>query len=98
MEAVDHAAPQETYKLIPYEQLENLPFHNYQMSMFDENGLVRNAHRAECTLLAPSGLFHAGHPRQRNTQLIYFDQAPFDDKNLFETYMRMPKNAFKRSL
>lgn len=98
MEAVDHAAPQEAYKLVPYKQLENLSFHDYQMSMFNENGLVRNAHRAECTLLAPSGLFHAGHPRQRNTQLIYFDQAAFDDKNLFETYMRMPKNAFNRSL
>lgn len=96
MEAVDHAAPQETYQLVPYAQLENLPFHDYQISLFDENGLVRKAHRMECTLLVPSGLFHAGHPRQRNTQLIYFDQAPFDDNELFDTYMRMPANVFRR--
>jgi hypothetical protein len=96
MEEVDRIAPRETYQLLPYEILENLPFQSYQISLFDENGLVRKAHRDECTLLAPSGLFHAGHPRQRNTQMIYFDQAVFDDNGLFEEYMRLPENAFSR--
>ncbi len=96
MEAADHTAPQETYQLLPYETLENLPFRNYRISLFDENGLVRKAHRDECTLLAPSGLFHAGHPRQRNTQMIYFDQAVFDANGLFDEYMRLPANAFAR--
>ena len=97
MEPADLEAPQEFYQLQPYDNLENLPFHDYHISLFDENGLVRKADRLECTLLAPSGLFHAGHPRQRNTQLIYFDQAPFDDHRLFETYMRLPAKAFLRS-
>jgi len=96
MEVADHTAPRETYQLLSYDVLENLPFHDYRISLFDENGLVRMAHRDECTLLAPSGLFHAGHPRQRNTQMIYFDQAVFDDNGLFEEYMRLPAKAFSR--
>jgi hypothetical protein len=97
MYPVDKKSPRESYNLIPYESLENLPFQDYHISLFDENGLVRKADRLECTLLAPSGLFHAGHPRQRNTQLIYFDQAAFDDEKLFEQYMRMPDKVFLRS-
>ncbi len=54
------------------------------------------AHRDECFPLAPSGLFHAGHPRQRNTQMIYFDQAVFDDNKLLDEYMRLPAKAFSR--
>ncbi len=96
MEVADHTAPSETYQLLSYDILENLPFHDYRISLFDENGLVRMAHRDECTLLAPSGLFHAGHPRQRNTQMIYFDQAVFDDNGLFDEYMRLPAKAFSR--
>ncbi|MBF0109966.1 MAG: hypothetical protein HQL76_12395 [Magnetococcales bacterium] len=82
------------YALLPYEHLENLPFHDHHLSLFDEDGLVRQAHRPECTLLAPSGLYHAGHPRQRATQMIYFDQADFDDPKLLETYLRLPAQAF----
>jgi len=96
MEVADHTAPRETYQLLSYDILENLPFHDYRISLFDDNGLVRMAHRDECTLLAPSGLFHAGHPRQRNTQMIYFDQAVFDDNGLFEEYMRLPAKPFSR--
>lgn len=94
MEPADIAAPQEQYQLLPYSHIESFPFHDYQISLFDENGLVWKADRLECTLLSPSDLFHAGHPRQRNTQLIYFDQAAFDDDKLFENYMRMPEKAF----
>ena len=86
------------YALLPYKQLENLPFNNYRASLFGEDGLVRKADRPECSLLTPSGLYHAGHPRQRETQMIYFDQADFDDPKLFETYLRLPSKAFGRSL
>lgn len=65
----------------------------YKHSLLDENGLVLKADRPECILLRPSGLFHAGHPRQRNTQMIYFDQADFDDNQLLEKYLRLPQHA-----
>jgi hypothetical protein len=90
----DHHAENKTYRLLPYEVLENLPLGPYHHSLFDENGLVLDAHRPECFLLTPSGLFHAGHPRQRNTQMIYFDQAEFDDNHLLENYLRLPLQAF----
>ncbi|HIJ83075.1 MAG: hypothetical protein HW380_1357 [Magnetococcales bacterium] len=88
--------PAKKYVLKPYDLLEKLPFNNDHLSLFDEDGLVRQAHRPECTLLAPSGLYHAGHPRQRETQMIYFDQAEFDDPTLLETYFRLPDGAFGR--
>ena len=94
MELADLTALREYYQLQSYDSLENLPFHDYRICLFDENGLVRKAHRPECTLLKPSGLFHAGHPRQRNTQMIYFDQAVFDDNRLLEKYLRLPPKAF----
>jgi len=87
-----------SYALLPYEQLENLPFNGYHASMFGEDGLVREADRPECKLLTPSGLYHAGHPRQRETQLIHFDEAEFDDPKLLEKYLRLPSRAFGRHL
>ncbi len=95
MEEGDRLAPRETYQLLPYEELESLPFNQRRASLFDKNGLVRKADRLECTLLKPSGIFHAGHPRQRYTQLIYFDQSEFDDSGLFEKYLRLPPRAFE---
>jgi hypothetical protein len=95
MADAERRAPRETYQLLPYEQLENLPFDHHHASLFDKNGLVRKADRLECTLLKPSGIFHAGHPRQRRTQLIYFDQSEFDDSKLFEKYLRLPSRAFE---
>ncbi|MEQ8496777.1 MAG: hypothetical protein RLW42_21380, partial [Gammaproteobacteria bacterium] len=71
-----------TYRILPYEALENLPFNGATISMFDEDGLVRSADRLEATLLAASGMYHAGTPRQRGTLMIYFDQADFDDPTL----------------
>ena len=82
------------YRLAPYEALENLPFNGSTISMFDEDGLVRNADRPEATLLAASGIYHAGTPRQRGTLMIYFDQADFDDPNLLSHYLRLPSGAF----
>lgn len=83
-----------SYRLAPYDELESLDFNGREASLFEPSGLVRQAHRAECTLLAPTGMFHAGHPRQRTTQLIYFDQYEFDNPHLLEEYLRLPKHAF----
>ena len=93
-ELLDHASTQHAYQLHSYTELENLPFNNRYASLFGTDGLVRGAHRPECTLLKPSGLYHAGHPRQRETQMIYFDEAQFDDPGLLATYLRLPPNAF----
>lgn len=82
------------YQLRHYDELESLSFSDRYASLFDSDGLVRNAHRPECILLKPSGLYHAGHPRQRETQMIYFDEAQFDDPGLLETYLRLPPNVF----
>ena len=82
------------YRLMTYEALESLPFNGATISMFDEDGLVRNADRPEATLLAASGIYHAGTPRQRGTLMIYFDQADFDDPDLLSHYLRLPVGAF----
>ncbi|HMM76653.1 MAG TPA: hypothetical protein PJ986_13145 [Gammaproteobacteria bacterium] len=83
-----------TYRMLPYEALESLPFNGGTISMFDEEGLVRSADRLEATLLAASGMYHAGTPRQRGTLMIYFDQADFDDPALLARYLRLPRGAF----
>ncbi|MEQ8661691.1 MAG: hypothetical protein RLW62_12835 [Gammaproteobacteria bacterium] len=82
------------YALHDYDELERLPFGERRASLFGSDGLVRAAHRSECALLTPSGLYHAGHPRQRDTQMIYFDEADFDDPGLLEDYLRLPPAAF----
>jgi len=87
----DNARP---YLLAAYDELEQLPFHDRRASLFATDGLVREAHRRECVLLSPSGLYHAGHPRQRETQMIYFDEANLDDPGLLERYLRLPPRAF----
>ncbi len=81
----------ESYEVRPYAELERTPFQGDWASVFDEKGLVRGGHRTmEEIMLTPLGLYRAGHPRQRGTQLIHFDQADFDDPTLFETYLRLP--------
>jgi len=82
------------YTLRAYDELERLPVADHRASLFGEDGLVRKADRRECALLTPSGLYHAGHPRQRETQMIYFDEADFDDPALLERYLRLPPDAF----
>lgn len=81
------------YAVRPYRELERMPFEGGWASIFDENGLVRGAKRPlEEALLTPLGIYRAGHPRQRGTQLIHFDQADFDDPELFERYLRLPSS------
>jgi hypothetical protein len=84
-----------SYALHSYDELEGLPWHGRPLGLFGEDGLVRAAHRGECNLLSPSGLYHAGHPRQRETQMIYFDEADFDDPQLLDRYLRLPPSAFR---
>ncbi len=88
------AATAEPYQLRAYEELETLPLDGHAVGLFGSDGLVRSAHRPECTLLSPSGVYHAGHPRQRETQMIYFDEADFDSPRLLEEYLRLPSQAF----
>jgi hypothetical protein len=84
-----------SYQVRDYVELERLPHGATWASIFDDNGLVRGAHRRlESAMLTPLGLYRAGHPRQRGTQLIHFDQADFDDPDLFDTYLRLPSSLF----
>ena len=87
----------ESYEVRPYAELERTPFQGDWASVFDEKGLVRGAHRTmEEIMLTPLGLYRAGHPRQRGTQLIHFDQADFDDPTLFENLPPPPLRLLKR--
>lgn len=79
-----------TYRLAPYDILENLPTRFGRASMFGPDGLVHNAGRLEGWLLAPTGMRSAGQPRQRGTQLICWDALNFDDPHLLEKTLRLP--------
>ena len=86
------------YQVRDYVELERTPFGATWASIFNEKGLVRGAHRRiESAMLTPLGLYRAGHPRQRGTQLIHFDQADFDDPALFDIYLRLPSSLFEVS-
>jgi hypothetical protein len=84
----------EPYELEDYAVLERLPYGDGYASLFTPKGLVRGAGRLEGALLAPLGMLAAGRPRQRGTQLIHFDQADFDDPDLFADYLRLPSLFF----
>ncbi len=73
-----------SYTLRSYDELERLPTENGFGSMFRPDGLVRGAERLEGALLAPTGMFKAGQPRQRGTQRLHWDQYDFDDPHLFD--------------
>lgn len=81
------------YRLEPYRKLEIMTDPDHPSSVFDRDGLVRGADRMEAYLLAPTGIFHAGTPRQRGTQLIHFDQEDFEDPKLFEEHLRWPSQT-----
>jgi hypothetical protein len=80
----------ETYELHPYREMELTRSSGHVTSVFDRNGLARKSDRLETYLLAPTGLFHAGTPRQRGTQMIHFDQQDFEDPSLYEERLRWP--------
>jgi hypothetical protein len=79
-----------TYELLPYHDLETLPLRQVPVGIFNHNGLVYGAGRPEGLLLSPTGIYYAGHPRQRGTQLIHFDQEDFEDPDLFVNRLRWP--------
>lgn len=82
-----------SYTMSPYSALEQLkiPDGGYT-SMFYDNGLVRHAQRPEGVYFTPLGILSAGQPRQRETQLIYFDRYDFDDPNLLDRLLHLPKD------
>ena len=82
------------YALRPYEELERLPLPigGGVTSMFYDNGLVKKAQRPEGVFFTPAGLLSAGQPRQRGTQLIHWDHYDFDDPQLFERTLRLPRS------
>ena len=82
------------YTLRAYRELEHMPWNGGWTSVFTDKGLVRGAGRLEGILLSPLGLYRAGQPRQRGTQLIHFDQADFDDPAIYDTYLRLPSSFF----
>jgi hypothetical protein len=60
--------------------------------MFYDNGLVRHAQRPEGVFFTPLGMLSAGQPRQRETQLIYWDQYDFDDPDLLSRLLNLPSS------
>jgi hypothetical protein len=79
------------YDLRPYEELARLPTPDGgYTSMFYENGLVRHAQRPEGVYFQPLGMLSAGQPRQRETQLIYWDRYDFDDPALLTRLLHLP--------
>ncbi len=79
------------YTLVPYHELERLTTpEGLTVSMFYDNGLVKNAQRPEGVFFTPLGILSAGQPRQRGTQLIHWDHYDFDDPMLLETLLRLP--------
>lgn len=88
----DESVMEQAYALRPYDELERLPLPGGGVtSMFADNGLVHGAGRLEGVFFTPIGILSAGQPRQRGTQLIHWDQWDFDDAELFDKTLRMPK-------
>jgi hypothetical protein len=85
------AAPK-TYRLEPYETLTHLPIGDQIASMFNSQGLVHGAARAEGWMLAPTGMLQAGRPRQLGTMKIRMDAYDYDDPRLLERNLRLPSN------
>ncbi|MCG3195615.1 MAG: hypothetical protein HUU16_09125 [Candidatus Omnitrophica bacterium] len=78
------------YALLPYAELENSEWNGISLGVFNPQGLIWGGGRREGLLLSPSGIYYAGHPRQRGTQMIHFDQEDFEDPNLFTEHLRWP--------
>jgi hypothetical protein len=60
------------------------------LGIFGRDKLVVGSDRPEAKMLFPTGLYHAGTPRRRGSQLIHFDQYDFDDPRLLEKHLRIP--------
>ncbi|MCB9849416.1 MAG: hypothetical protein H6817_01775 [Phycisphaerales bacterium] len=84
------AAPPQTYRLEPYDDLTHLPVGDQVASMFNGEGLVYGAARPEGWMLAPTGMLQAGRPRQLGTMKIRMDAYDYDDPRLLERNLRLP--------
>jgi hypothetical protein len=78
------------YDLLPYRALETAEWKGTEVGVFDYDGLIYGGARREGCLLSPTGIYDAGHPRQRGTQIIHFDQEDFEDPDLFINRLRWP--------
>jgi len=78
------------YRLGSEHELHTLPWQGGFASFFGPDGLVRGADRPEATFLYPTGIYHAGTPRQSGIQFIHFDQYRYDDPTLLDTLLRIP--------
>ena len=89
------ASPRVPIGLELYEKLKRLPYGERNASAFGRDGLVRGADRPEARLLYPTGIYHAGTPRQRGTHLIHFDQYDFDNPALLGELLDWPTLALR---
>ncbi len=82
------------YRLAHYRELTNIPFQNEQtvMPMFNPNNdqQVWGAERMERFIFWVIGTDDAGHPRRNDQILLHFDQAMWDDPNIYTKYLRLP--------
>ncbi|MEA3548436.1 MAG: hypothetical protein U9R66_12320 [Thermodesulfobacteriota bacterium] len=76
----------QTYELLPYEQLEMLPYRERMFrSLFDGQGIAHDSSRPESWLLFPMGLHDTGSMRQRGHHAIRLvGREHFDDPHLFD--------------
>ena len=76
----------QTYDLLPYEELEMLPYRaNLFRSLFDDKGVAHGSSRPESWLLFPMGLHDTGSMRQRGRHAIRLvGREHFDDPHLFD--------------
>jgi hypothetical protein len=95
----DEVVDQVRYTLRPYDDLEQLTTPDGQtVSMFYDNGLVKEAQRPEGVFFTPAGLLSSGQPRQRGTQMIHWDHYDFDDPELLMKLLRLPDPSNSQSV
>jgi len=84
--SVNNIGKSETYKLIPYEELENLADESSQTrNFFDSNGIAKNSERSRYLFLFPMGIHNIGSMRQRGHHAVsLIGRAHFDDANFFD--------------
>ena len=84
--SVNNLGKSETYKLIPYEELENIADDSGQTSnFFGSNGIAKNGERSEYLLLFPMGIHNVGSMRQRGHHAVTLvGRTHFDDANFFD--------------
>ncbi len=87
------AAASKDYDLLPYDQLESLPYRDgHNLSMFNQYGIVKGSARIEPILLFPMGIPNVGSMRQRGHHAIELvGRSHFDDPALFNRHFEFKK-------